>query len=468
MYRIRPVANGTRTDHPIPGLPFINDGRLPLDNPDAIERTGRNQGQGLWGRTDRKQSGVWVAFTTEPKNPAFAWAVYHHPLHGRTVLLIHDGDQGDLHSTWMYGREGFLHRRGGYWWDGEHWHRPGQVWDRAFERYDPRPVDNPTTITAADLLDATSDPERASTEKIASFTVPDRPIPNWTDHLALWAQLRASQPDALPLDSCIVDLQAPELERERLIDTARMAETAGISTDDLPDPKYGGRYELPEPQHQTDGRMWWSVPVAQDRAEHHRRENGPETLLSAATEYDTTQPAGFVADHNRLRKVFHDTLTEPRHRKGRQQSPYLNGELAQQAADALGWDGAINLMYGVNQGLIPHGPLRSVLIQAIVGSFAEDVERHRGTGRSQENPLSDVSPDTVKLLTWYIQRRPQETASILGEICIRARLNLNLTPAQVGWTLRSSFHLDSGLASHTVDTLLDLTLPPSATDHRKS
>ncbi|MEU6541496.1 hypothetical protein [Streptomyces sp. NPDC047000] len=40
MYRIRPVANGTSTDHPVPGLPFINDGRLPLDNPDAIERTG--------------------------------------------------------------------------------------------------------------------------------------------------------------------------------------------------------------------------------------------------------------------------------------------------------------------------------------------------------------------------------------------------------------------------------------------
>jgi hypothetical protein len=47
MSWIRPVANGLRTDHPVPGLPFLNDERLPLDNPDATERTGRNQGEGL-------------------------------------------------------------------------------------------------------------------------------------------------------------------------------------------------------------------------------------------------------------------------------------------------------------------------------------------------------------------------------------------------------------------------------------
>ncbi|MFF3128066.1 hypothetical protein ACFVRD_38570 [Streptomyces sp. NPDC057908] len=69
MSLIHPVANGLRTDHPVPGLPFINDERLPLDNPDAIERTGRNQGEGLWGRTDSLHGGGWVAFTTEPKNP---------------------------------------------------------------------------------------------------------------------------------------------------------------------------------------------------------------------------------------------------------------------------------------------------------------------------------------------------------------------------------------------------------------
>ncbi|MFH9203269.1 hypothetical protein ACH4KO_37915 [Streptomyces anulatus] len=41
---------------------FINDERLPLDNPDAIERTGRDQGEGLLGRTDRLPGDGWVAF----------------------------------------------------------------------------------------------------------------------------------------------------------------------------------------------------------------------------------------------------------------------------------------------------------------------------------------------------------------------------------------------------------------------
>src|SRR5690606_38863199 len=112
---IQPVANGLRTDHPVPGLPFINDERLLLDNPDAIERTGRNQGEGLWGRTDRLSGGGWVAFTTETKNRDYAWAVHQHPEHGRTVLLIRDIDMSDLHHEWLYGNNGFLYRHGGYW-----------------------------------------------------------------------------------------------------------------------------------------------------------------------------------------------------------------------------------------------------------------------------------------------------------------------------------------------------------------
>ncbi|MCX4581330.1 hypothetical protein OHB41_51220 [Streptomyces sp. NBC_01571] len=203
MSRIRPVANGTRTDHPTPGLPFVNDGRLPLDNPDAIERTGRNQGEGLWGRTDETRNGGWVAFTTEPKNRAFAWAVYYHPVHGRTVLLIHDRDLGSLHHAWMHEPTGILYRHGGYWWDGERWNRPAQVWDAAYEHYDVRPVARQVTITAADLLRAPCSARRASVAKIASFTVPDGPVDNWQDHLALWAELRSSQEAVRSLDACV-------------------------------------------------------------------------------------------------------------------------------------------------------------------------------------------------------------------------------------------------------------------------
>jgi hypothetical protein len=465
--RIRPVANGTSTDHPVPGLPFINDGRLPLDNPDAIERTGRNQGEGLWGRADRTSDGGWVAFTTEPKNPSFAWAVFHHPPYGRTVLLIRDRDQSDLHHDWLHGREGFLNRHGGYWWNGERWHRPGQVWDWAFERNDPRPVDNPTTITAADLLDSTSNPDSASILKITSFTASDQPVPNWKNHLALWAQLRASQAGVLPLDACIVDLHAPELDS--LIDKAGLAKIAAISIDDLPDPKYGGRNELPEPQDESGGSMRWSVPVAQDWSENYRRNNGPEALLSSTTVYDTAQPTGLVADHNRLRRVFHETLTEQRHSGGKQLAPYMKGDLAQSAADDLAWDAAAALMYGSNQGLVPHGPVRDVLVEAILGRLAEDVvERDRGEGESLEDiTLSDLSAGSVKLLTWYLQHRPGDSANLLGAICLKARVRLGLPPAKVGSLLRRSFHLDSGLDGTTIDTLLDMALPPSAYGYRK-
>lgn len=41
VYAMRPLANGLRTDHPVPGLPFVDDSHLPLDDgPDAIEAVG--------------------------------------------------------------------------------------------------------------------------------------------------------------------------------------------------------------------------------------------------------------------------------------------------------------------------------------------------------------------------------------------------------------------------------------------
>jgi hypothetical protein len=49
----RPVANGLRTDHPVPGLPFVDDAHLPLQDPQAIEAIGRRPEEGTWGRTDR-------------------------------------------------------------------------------------------------------------------------------------------------------------------------------------------------------------------------------------------------------------------------------------------------------------------------------------------------------------------------------------------------------------------------------
>ncbi|MFD9794251.1 hypothetical protein ACFWXK_25245 [Streptomyces sp. NPDC059070] len=459
MSVIYPVANGLRTDHPVPGLPFINDGRLPLDNPDAIERTGRNQGEGLWGRTDSLRDGGWVAFTTEPKNPAYAWAVHQHPEHGRTVLLIHDQDLSSLHHEWVYGDSGFLYRHGGYWWDGTAWHRPGQVVDRAFERYDPRPVQDAITITAADLLAHPATPDNAHIAKIADFTAPQAPLPNWRDHLALWARQRHRLADAKPLDQCVVDLRAPELESTRLISRADLARIAGLTPDDLPHPDRE-RSDLPAPQALTAHGPRWSEPVAQDWAERHRRTQGPRTLLADTTTFGTSQPRGLVADHNRLTEIIRDILKEDGVNSGKRRFAAMGEKQTQETAANLAWWPAVALTEGPHS-LVPVSALRTTLIEAVVGGLAQDVESARAWGKDVPS-LGDIRTDIVKLLDWYIQREPHHAPGLFGEICLIARTRLGLAPEKVGRLIRRSLHLDSELDGETINTLLDMALPPSA------
>ncbi|MGW9374135.1 hypothetical protein ACWGVR_29505 [Streptomyces xanthophaeus] len=459
MHVIHPVANGLRTDHPVPGLPFINDERLPLDNPDAIERTGRNQGEGLWGRTDSLPDGGWVAFTTEPKNRSYAWAVRHHPQYGRTVLLIHDADMSDLHHDWMYGHSGFLYRHGGYWWDGTAWHRPGQVFDRAFEHYDPRPVQDATTITAADLLAQPAAPDNAHVSKIADFTASKTLLPNWRDHLALWAQQRNRLPAPRPLEQCVVDLRAPELEPSRLVDRAGLAEIAGIAPNDLPHPERGRRH-LPPPQTDTGDSLRWSEPVARDWAEQRRSTEGPAALLAGTTTFGTSQPRGLVTDHNLLTKIIKDGLEDEDTKSSKRRFAQTGTKRTAETAATLAWWPAVALTERPGR-LFPISALRTTLIEAVIGNLADDVERARKWGKG-ETSLGDIRTDVVKLLDWYIQRDPEATSGLFGEILLIARTRLDLAPEQVGSLLRRSFHLDSELDGKTIDTLLDMALPPSA------
>jgi hypothetical protein len=307
-------------------------------------------------------------------------------------------------------------------------------------------------------MKAPSNPQHASIFKIASFVAPDAPVTNWQNHLALWARQHAAQPGARPLEACVVDLHAPELEADRLVDMAGLAKIAAVPADDMPDLRYGGAKELPEPQDEADGTMRWSTPVARDWAENYHQKNGPRGLLSATTSYDTTQPVGLVDSHNKLRANFLEDLTEPR---GKRHKPYLKGNDAQEAADSLAWTAATSLMYGHDNGLIPHSALREVLLDAVDGHLAEDVEPKKQTGKGKITAL-DLPAATVKMLTWYIQHHPDSTAGILGEICLQARVRLDLDPAQVGAVLRRSFYMSSGLDRDLIDRLMDMALPPSA------
>lgn len=128
-YRIPAVANGLRTDHPVPGLAFVNDSHLPLDDRVAIEAIGRKRGKNTWGREDicRADAG-WVAFTTDPLRHDLAWVIRSHPVHGRSVLLYRDLDVAGQHTAWC--GPALLFRAGAYWWDGHMWFRPLQFWGR--------------------------------------------------------------------------------------------------------------------------------------------------------------------------------------------------------------------------------------------------------------------------------------------------------------------------------------------------
>jgi hypothetical protein len=161
------IANGLRTDHPVPDRPFVDDSHIPVEDPSAIEAIGRYQGTDMWGREDPARGGSdgWVAFTTDPQRHDLAWCVRWHPVHGRSVLLVRDDDAAGLYTE--LGEAALLFRAGGYWWDGQAWYRPAQVWDTAGEGYYRRAVPAATSVTAASLLQADGDPQKGTVLDVA-------------------------------------------------------------------------------------------------------------------------------------------------------------------------------------------------------------------------------------------------------------------------------------------------------------
>ena len=246
LYRSRAVANGLRTDHPIPGLPFADDSHIPVEDSAAIEAIGRHPGGDTWGREDparpRGRAG-WVAYTTDPGRHDLAWVVRWHPEHGRSVVLYRDDDAVVAYTDYVDGP--LLFRSGGYWWDGAAWYRPAQVIDWPGEDYYRRPVPAAATVTAADILaGGAADPGRGAVLDVAGID-PDAPYEGrWDDDLALWAARR----DGQGLDRCVVSLTAPELAAENLIGAADLAEITGIAPSTLRAYIARGEADVPLPR----------------------------------------------------------------------------------------------------------------------------------------------------------------------------------------------------------------------------
>lgn len=281
-----PVANGIRTDHPVPNLPFVDDSHLPLHDGQAIESHGRHDYNAGWGRYDRDRDDErrWGAFTNDQFNLQYSWLVRHDPAHGRTVLLYANGDESIMHEASPQAVDPLVHRAGGYWWDGTTWHRPAVTYDRAVDQAVVVPVSEAVSITAADYL-AThpGTPDKGALADITMFTPAAVGESQWAHDLAYWASCRPAE--GLPLEQCVVDVTAAELESEALVSKSQAARELGLSRaeiDEAINAHGGGRAErFPFPQRHTPrtGSPRWARPVLREWMWERQRDH-PEPVVA--------------------------------------------------------------------------------------------------------------------------------------------------------------------------------------------
>ncbi|MGV4985778.1 helix-turn-helix transcriptional regulator [Streptomyces sp. NRAIS4] len=450
MHRLHPVANGLRTDHPVPGLPFVDDSHLPIGDPAAIEAIGRHEEGGTWGRwdKDRTTDGAWLAFTTDAIRNDLAWVVRHHPEHGRTVLLVRDKDASGWHSNW-WGPQ-LLFRQGGYWWDGSTWYRPDQVWDAASERHDRRPVKAPVAITAGDLLDDNAHPAGGRLLKVANFDL-DAPLPDqWNDHLALWASRRSS--DDLPLERCIVRLSAPELAADQLIGLPELAEIGGIAASTLRAYISRGEGDVPAPQAVLNGRNLWARPVARDWAEqrHHSADSAAATLSSGT---EDQLPLGASELRQRLSRLFFGVLWERPDWRKRWALRHRNEAAVHEVANELAWSVAAD-----TKNIIDPYDLATTVSHAVLDELASG----KDLDSQADSPFYGITTPVIKMLDWLIGHHPQAAHHIIGEIIGEAERRLEIPRDVTAQSIRTGLGLDSRLPRQTRLDFLDRALPPAS------
>uniref|UniRef100_UPI003F496A21 helix-turn-helix transcriptional regulator n=1 Tax=Amycolatopsis sp. CA-293810 TaxID=3239926 RepID=UPI003F496A21 len=449
-----PVANGLRTDHPWPNLPFVDDGHIPIEDPDAVEGLGRGAGGDMWGRCDYDEgTGEWAAYTTDPKNHDFAWVLRFHPEHGLSVLLYRDEAGSGAYDEW-FGDRALMTRLGGYWWDGTTWYRPRQVMNWATETYMRRPVQRPTVITAADLLDDSCRPERGTVSKIAQFT-PSPPVPpqQWRHDLARWAQHRADR-DVLALERCVVTLNAPELAEAGLLGVEEFAAEAGIAASTLRAYIARDEAEIPAPQVSDGGRKRWSRPVVTDWLEQRRRD--PDNAAAALTGDDSTADASDSLSPalrrlwNRLTGMLLRELWEQPAARRRWARPFRNEPAAKDLAEQLGWVAAVNA-----DAAIPIYDLAWMIQQGVLWELQYFRDTMAMAG------YIGLTRQTGHALGWFIEQAPGRASGLFGAIVRDAGNDpLNIPAEVVEKSLRKSLMLDGGIPAERLDDFFAVTFPP--------
>ncbi|MGW8453801.1 hypothetical protein ACWGLO_20155 [Streptomyces niveus] len=464
----RPLANGLRTDHPVPGLPFVDDSHIPLDEgPDAIEAVGRNRGQGMWGRFDPNDRGGdddWHAFTTDPLNHELGWSVRSHPVHGRTVLLMSDGDTALQHSMWS--GDQLLFRAGGYWFDGTTWYRPGQVWDPVEQDHERRKARAAATVSATDMLDGRADPAKAYVGKVTTFDT-EAPAPdNWLDHLALWAARHQERDGARPLEQCVVDVSSPELSGAQLLGVPEMAERGGITASTLRSYISRGNSKVPRPQASVNGRDQWARAVADDWVEARQRSYEGIKATMSAGDPDNLSP-GAAAVRDRFAADFHSTLWGRPDVRKRWVLRQRNETSVREVSDALAWDVAASLNRILSTDIL--GP---TVRKAVLHDFASSIdlnERNSRRMKGGKGALQEVRErkwwhlnltiPVGKMLDWYIRHHPESAHWQIGEIMHEARNRWDVPPQATLRALRQALALDGELTEEARATYFALLSP---------
>lgn len=441
----RPVANGLRTDHPVPDLPFVDDGHIPVDDPAQIEAIGRHRAEGMWGREDSLPDGAWVAFTTDPERTELAWVVRYHPEFGRSVALYRDEDASQAHS--LLDGPALLFRAGGYWWDGGTWYRPSQIWDGAAEQYLRRRVPGARTVAVADLLHAINAPSgQAPIRTVHDIDLDAEALGEpWTVHLAHWARHRE---DARPLTQCVAGMLAPELAAEQLIGVSEVAQVAGIAPSTLRAYLARGENEVPQAQATINRRPMWALPVAREWAEVRRTsyDNIPSI-------FERSAPPGVEQVYERFRSLFHRQLWHNPDRRKRWALRWRTEAAVQDVADDLAWSVAAGIT-----DLFRTRDLAMVLRHALLDEFASGLDRRDQACLTEKTPYYGLVPAVARSLDWLIRHDPAEAATCLQETVGEAERRLQVPRAVAVRSFRTALRLDGKLTDEQRDEFLDRTL----------
>ncbi|MGW9241299.1 hypothetical protein ACWGRL_21660 [[Kitasatospora] papulosa] len=461
MSHVLPLANGLRTDHPVPGLPFVDDSHLPLDDgPEAIEAVGRNKADGMWGRFDNNRAdGGWHAFTTDPMKHSLGWVVRFHPEHGRTVLLMRDGDTSSWHTQWT--QDQLLFRAGGYWFNGTTWYRPGQVWNPVDQDHDRRKARAAVTVTAADMLDGRADPAKAYVGKVATFEADAARPDNWLDHLALWAERRREQAGALELERCVVDVSSPELTGSQLLGAPEMAELGGITASTLRAYISRGNSEVPLPQAVVGGRDQWARAVAEDWAESRQRSYEGVGAAMSAGDRDSLSP-GAAEVRDRFVTDFQHTLFDRPDVRKRWVLRQRNKESVAEIAGELAWSVAVSL-----ERIIPTEHLGRTVRAAVLYDWQDSLDMFAGDEDDRAAGKwwhLNLTPSVAKMLDWYVRHFPGEAYGTIGEIQQQAHTKWEVPAADALRSLRSALDLDGELTEQQRTTYFALLEPHEDTD----